>query len=263
MTERKVLNKYYPPDYDPSRIPKLPRDKNKSRNNKTFSIRTMAPCNMRCASCGEYIYKARKFNSRMEIAEGETYMGLRIYRFYIRCPGCCSEITWKTDLENGDYTIEHGAKRNFEALRTAEMLERKRLEEEEAEDAKDPMKQLEKRTSQSKREMEMLETLQDVKELNKRNAGSDIVDTVIRDVESRRITEEQQVEDEDARLARELMLSAKRPRLAGPSTSSTSSTSAGPSGSSARSTGPASSIRDLLKGSVRVKPAAAAAAKKN
>lgn len=54
MSERKVLNKYYPPDYDPSKVPK-----SKVKRNATFEIRLMAPCNMRCTTCGEYIYKVR------------------------------------------------------------------------------------------------------------------------------------------------------------------------------------------------------------
>ena len=54
MSERKVLNKYYPPDFDPSKIPKV-----KGNRNATFIIRVMAPCNMRCTTCGEYIYKVQ------------------------------------------------------------------------------------------------------------------------------------------------------------------------------------------------------------
>ena len=47
-----MLNKYYPPDFDPSKVPK-----SKVKRNATFEIRLMAPCNMRCTTCGEYIYK--------------------------------------------------------------------------------------------------------------------------------------------------------------------------------------------------------------
>lgn len=60
MSERKVLNKYYPPDFDPSKIPKV-----KGNRNATFIIRVMAPCNMRCTTCGEYIYKVHKTNFAM------------------------------------------------------------------------------------------------------------------------------------------------------------------------------------------------------
>ena len=61
MSERKVLNKYYPPDFDPAKIPRGPKGRN-----STFIIRLMAPCNMRCTTCGEYIYKGRKFNARSD-----------------------------------------------------------------------------------------------------------------------------------------------------------------------------------------------------
>jgi hypothetical protein len=47
----------------------------------------MAPCNMRCNTCGEYIYKGKKFNARKEDVENEDYLGIRIYRFYIKVGG--------------------------------------------------------------------------------------------------------------------------------------------------------------------------------
>jgi len=103
MSERKVLNKYYPPDFDPSNIPRC-----KVARNKTFCVRLMAPCNMKCNTCGEYIAKAKKFNARKEDVDDENYLGLRIYRFYIRCPMCMAEIVFKTDPEHTDYLIEAG-----------------------------------------------------------------------------------------------------------------------------------------------------------
>lgn len=52
----------------------------------------------RCDNCGEYIYKGKKFNSRKEDVEDEYYLGLRIFRFYIKCPRCVSEIAFKVHL---------------------------------------------------------------------------------------------------------------------------------------------------------------------
>lgn len=49
----------------------------------------------RCNACGEYIYHGRKFNARKETVEGERYLGIPIFRFYIRCTRCLSEITFK------------------------------------------------------------------------------------------------------------------------------------------------------------------------
>ena len=44
----------------------------------------MAPFSMRCNTCGEYIYKGKKFNARKETVEGEDYHGIKIFRFYIK-----------------------------------------------------------------------------------------------------------------------------------------------------------------------------------
>ena len=41
-------------------------------------------------------------------------MGLQIFRFYIKCTLCSTEITFRTDPKNADYLAEHGASRNFE-----------------------------------------------------------------------------------------------------------------------------------------------------
>ncbi|KAK7494370.1 hypothetical protein BaRGS_00014473 [Batillaria attramentaria] len=167
MSERKVLNKYYPPDFDPSKIPKLREPKN-----KTFSIRIMAPFNMRCNVCGEYIYKGKKFNSRKENVDDDDYLGLRIFRFYIRCPKCVAEIAFKTDLRNTDYTLEAGATRLFEAEKLAqEMAERERKEKEEEE--LNPMKVLENRTKASHKEMAQIDELEELREINARHAKVD------------------------------------------------------------------------------------------
>ncbi|BFZ10734.1 hypothetical protein BsWGS_13773 [Bradybaena similaris] len=164
MSERKVLNKYYPPEFDPSKIPKLKQPKN-----RTFSIRIMAPFNMRCNTCGEYIYKGKKFNSRKENVDNEDYLGLRIFRFYIRCPRCVAEIAFKTDLANTDYALEAGATRLFEAEKLAhQMAEKERKEKEE--DELNPMKVLENRTKASRNEMEQLDQLEELREVNARHA---------------------------------------------------------------------------------------------
>ena len=52
----------------------------------------------RCNTCGGYVYKGKKFNSRQELAEGETYLSLKIFRFYIKCPTCVSEIVFKASI---------------------------------------------------------------------------------------------------------------------------------------------------------------------
>lgn len=168
MSERKVLNKYYPPDFDPSKIPRM-----KLAKNRQYTVRLMAPFNMRCATCGEYIYKGKKFNARKEDVENEDYLGIRIYRFYIKCTRCLQEISFKTDPKNTDYEIEAGATRNFMALKLAEEQAKREEEEQKEEEANNPMKLLEYRTEQSRQEIELLESLEELKELNRRQRTID------------------------------------------------------------------------------------------
>ncbi|XP_035891777.1 splicing factor YJU2 [Anopheles stephensi] len=168
MSERKVLNKYYPPDFDPSKIPRV-----KLPKNRQYTVRLMAPFNMRCVTCGEYIYKGKKFNARKEDVENEDYLGIRIYRFYIKCTRCLQEISFKTDPRNTDYEIEAGATRNFMALKLAEEQARREEEEAREEEATNPMKLLENRTQQSRNEIELLESLEELRDLNRRQQDID------------------------------------------------------------------------------------------
>ena len=63
MSERKVLQKYFPPDFDPRDLERRRGSGRKATGPKLQTVRIMAPFSMRCTSCGEFIYKGRKFNS--------------------------------------------------------------------------------------------------------------------------------------------------------------------------------------------------------
>lgn len=58
-----------------------------------------------------------EFNSRQEDVVGETYLGIRILRFYFKCTHCSAELTIKTDPRNSDYLMESVATRTFEPWR--------------------------------------------------------------------------------------------------------------------------------------------------
>lgn len=161
----------------------------------------MTPCNMKCNTCGDYIAKAKKFNARKETVEGEDYLGLRIYRFYFKCPICMAEITFKTDPKNQDYELEHGATRNFQAYRLAEMQAAKEAADAEEEEKLNPMKMLENRTKASKREMQALEDLEELKELSSKTVNINTEEFLEREKERRKryeemILKQQQEEDE-------------------------------------------------------------------
>ena len=213
MSERKVLNKYYPPDYDPTIIPRL-----KLPKTRQYTVRIMTPCNMKCNTCGDYIAKAKKFNARKETVEGEEYLGLKIYRFYFKCPICMAEITFKTDPRNQDYELEHGATRNFQAYRLAEMQAQQEAKEEEEEEKLNPMKLLENRTKASRREMQELEDLEELKELSQRTVHLNTEEFLQREKERKKKFEEmrkKQEEEEDEEALKQLLEEQNKALLLG------------------------------------------------
>ncbi|KAJ3728943.1 CWC16 protein [Lentinula raphanica] len=262
MSERKVLNKYFPPDFDPDLIPRRKQPRNSQQ-----VVRLMAPFSMRCNTCGEYIYKGKKFNARKETVEGEDYYGIKIFRFYIKCTLCSAEITFKTDPKNTDYAAEHGASRNFEPWREEEAGEEEdrlaKLEEEE----NNPMKALENRTTDSKREMDILDALQDIRARNARNErvgnSSDLLAKLdMEEIENEENLERQREEEEDEKLVREVFSKI-------PSTSTDSSSETVTVKRKADAIEPtihsllSETSRSLLDLKANVKPPAAKKAKKN
>lgn len=201
MSERKVLQKYYPPEFDPSKITRSRAPK--TAGPKVQTVRLMAPFPMKCTACGEYIYKGRKFNARKETTE-EKYYSIPIYRFYIRCTRCSGEITFKTDPKNMDYTCERGAKRNTEPWRIGgakEESEEERLDRLEAEEEeRNAMVELETKTLDAKREMAVADALDEIRTRNARNerVGKDGTEVTVARAAIDEERERQEREDEDA-----------------------------------------------------------------
>lgn len=176
MSERKVLSKYYPPDFDPRQLQRKKHGP-KPAGPKVQTVRLMAPFSMKCTSCGEYIYKGRKFNARKETPEEERYLGIQIYRFYIRCTRCSAEITFKTDPKNQDYTCERGAKRSTEPWRRGvdeDETDEQRLDRlEKEEEERNAMEELEAKTVDAKREMAVADALDEIRTRNARLERAD------------------------------------------------------------------------------------------
>ncbi|KAI4211851.1 MAG: hypothetical protein LQ351_005342 [Letrouitia transgressa] len=208
MSERKVLTKYYPPDFDPSKITRTRRPLGESAGAKVQTVRLMAPFSMKCLACGEYIYKGRKFNARKEVTE-QRYYAIPIFRFYIRCTRCSGEITFKTDPKNMDYECERGAKRNFEIWRQGDGGEKETDEErldrlEREQEEKTAMEELEAKVVDAKQEIAVADALDEIRTRNARNerARGKEVDAAV-GLEERLMEEERRrVEAEDAERAR-------------------------------------------------------------
>jgi Saf4/Yju2 protein len=164
----RVLQKYYPPDFDASKITRTKGPK----SDKLPTVRLMTPFSMRCTRCGTFIPKAKKFNARKEVPQGDSYLGIQRYRFYFRCPGCSGEISFKTDPKNMDYEAESGAQRNFEPWREGriEETDEERLQRLEAEELDiDPMQDLEAKMHDAQRDMAVADALDEIRAQNARN----------------------------------------------------------------------------------------------
>lgn len=170
----KIEMSYMAPDFDPKKIPKKHKQNvqkwKKSKDERAdfelsnhMQIRTMAPFNIRCATCGHYTNKGTKIQANVDKFPGMTYLDkIVIWRFHVRCPICRGVICFRTDPENQDYDIVSGGTRSFRSayVRAREEAEDDRLENEMLEN--DPMKVLEDRTFASKKELEDVEMVEDL-----------------------------------------------------------------------------------------------------
>ncbi|EPY50977.1 splicing factor [Schizosaccharomyces cryophilus OY26] len=207
MSERKVLNKYIPPDYDPS-VPPPKKKKSQGPNGGRTTVRLMLPFSMKCHTCGEYIYKGKKFNARKE-KTGEKYFSIDILRFYIRCTRCAAEVTFVTDPKHADYAAERGASRNFEPWREEKLqaYEETELAESGAIPEEDEMEKLEQRTMDTKRQMQISDALDDLREKSTKRSRVNVDDAITllhdesygsmdKDERLRREQEEKEIEKE-------------------------------------------------------------------
>ncbi|TQV99068.1 mRNA splicing protein Yju2 [Cordyceps javanica] len=213
MSERKVLQKYYPPDFDPRLVKRGGGPKQTGPRIQT--VRLMAPFSMKCLTCGEFIYRGRKFNSRKVTDQTQRYLNIQIFSFHIKCTRCSAEITFRTDPKNNDYAMVSGAARNMEPWRDRaaadESLEDRldRLEREEAEaageeaEARTAMEELEAKNADARREMAAADALDEIRQRNARihrseKDGVDFADAVVRSEDEERARQDA----EDAEAAR-------------------------------------------------------------
>lgn len=163
MGERKGLAKYYPPDFDPSKLSRVRKPKDKQ-----ISSHFMLPMSIRCETCGEFMGAGLKFNAKKSTAS-ETYLGTKIYRFSMRCKACPASFVIRTDPEHHGYICEAGAKRNFEPWKAEESMEQDEQAKRNAE-KEDILQAVENKTAEALREMEELDALDELKATKARAA---------------------------------------------------------------------------------------------
>merc|ERR1712032_1261330 len=164
MGERKVLCKYFPPDFDPGLLKKYGF---KKQWMKQIEVRMMLPFNIQCIKCGEYMYRGKKFNSKKEdVDDDDMYLGIKKFRFHMKCSGCGNVFSIKTDPENGDYEVEIGCKRLFEVW--------KKTDADEEPETDNKIESLEKNTLAAKQLEDSHDAIDFLQARNDRNSGMDL-----------------------------------------------------------------------------------------
>ena len=176
MSERKVQNKYVSKYFNHEKLVKLRKPIEKQHN-----VRMMLPFSIKCDTCGNYFKIGTKTNMRKETCRDEDYLGIEIYRLYMKCITCYSEISMKTDPKNHDYTLEHGAVRLYESWKDARASEILLKEIRERDEEGNNMKLLEYKTYDSKKEMDAIEAIDEIRSISKKNAKFDL-DKVIEEI---------------------------------------------------------------------------------
>jgi hypothetical protein len=199
MSERKVLNKYYPPDFNPSLVQLPDKQENKY---KVTHARMMLPFSANCYTCGNYMYIGTKLNMKVEAVADEDYLGILIHRFYFKCTKCYAQLTFKTDPKNHDYVAEKGCSRNNEMWKDMQMAEEEYKELKQSEMKEDAMKSLEHRTYDSKREMDILDSLDQVRNLNKRQSiinYDELINKAVKNKDAHLVLENEKKIEEEVR----------------------------------------------------------------
>ncbi|ESO94507.1 hypothetical protein LOTGIDRAFT_161207 [Lottia gigantea] len=116
MAERKSVNKYYPPDWDPTKgsvnkhVGQHPlRDRAKKIKQGILVIRFEMPYNIWCGGCNAHIGMGVRYNA--EKSKHGNYYSTPIYKFRMKCHLCDNYFEIQTDPQNHDYVILSGARR--------------------------------------------------------------------------------------------------------------------------------------------------------
>lgn len=193
MAERKAVNKYYPPDWDPSKVfsfifcfkftkrfsffffflkgsintfrgqHPLRERARKLKTEGILVVRFEIPYNVFCSRCKNHIGKGVRFNA--EKKKVGHYFSTPIFHFKMKCPSCPNLIEIQTDPKNRDYQILSGADRQTETWEPSQEDNVISLasEEEKKKLAEDPIYKLEHALEDKKKSSQLLPVLEKLK----------------------------------------------------------------------------------------------------
>ncbi|KAJ3389308.1 hypothetical protein HDU84_008855 [Entophlyctis sp. JEL0112] len=151
--ERKATNKYYPPDWDPSKgsintfVGQHPlRERARKLDQGILIIRFEMPFSIWCEGCENHIGKAAAILGVRYNAEKKkigNYYSTPIWQFRMKCHLCSSWIEIHTDPKNAAYQIISGARKREEDYSPEDNETIALKDAKEAERLQDPMYKLE------------------------------------------------------------------------------------------------------------------------
>ncbi|KJE96388.1 coiled-coil domain-containing protein [Capsaspora owczarzaki ATCC 30864] len=150
MADRRAQQKYYPPDWDPSKgsintyMGQHPlRDRARKLSEGILIVRFELPFNIWCGGCNAHVALGVRFNAQKK--QVGKYLSTPILSFRMKCHLCDNWWTIQTDPKTHNYLVMEGARRRNQefsaadieaAPQRAEADERKKLDN-------DPMYKLE------------------------------------------------------------------------------------------------------------------------
>lgn len=174
MADRKAVNKYYPPDWDPSKGSINTYNKShplraraKKIDKGILVVRFEMPFSIWCLKCENHIGMGVRYNA--EKSKVGNYYTSPIYQFKMKCHLCDNFFEIVTDPSKFDYVVKSGARRQVRMSDKADEEEEptETINLDAAEEAKrrvtDSMFRLEKRIEDKMKSEAELPNLRDIK----------------------------------------------------------------------------------------------------
>lgn len=175
MADRKAVNKYYPPDWDPTKGSINKHNKShplrhraKKIDQGILTIRFELPYNIWCLKCDNHVAMGVRYNA--EKSKVGNYYSTPIYKFRMKCHLCDNYFEIQTDPAKFDYVILSGCRKQIRESTQPEGeldLNNSSTYQEEDETKRkvtDAMFRLEKKVEDKLQSDVQLESLQSIKE---------------------------------------------------------------------------------------------------
>lgn len=218
MADRKAINKYYPPDWDPSKSGSINkynkshplRHRAKKIDQGILVVRFELPFNIWCLKCDNHIAMGVRYNA--EKTKVGNYYSTPIHKFRMKCHLCDNYFEIQTDPAKFDYTILKGARKQIiQSEESLDNLNELATYDNNGSKAKitDAMFRLEKKIEDKLQSDAQLESLKSIKESSSRWIDSFAANQVLRNIARERRKKVEVQREKDKRLLKKSSLNIK------------------------------------------------------